>query len=478
MSATPVALKVDAWVAGTWHAEIDPMPIVDVDDGSIVALATSTSPTLLQEAIAAAKTAAPALAALPSYSRREVLLRAAARVESERSTFAQWICREGVKTIREAELEAARCVRTLRLCAGLADGPLGETLPLDTRPGLEGRIGAWFQRPSGTVVAITPYNDPLNLVAHKIGPAIAVGAPVILKPHESTPVSAYLLVKTLLDCGLHPAHVQLVPGDGTVLGPLLCGSPDTRVISFTGGQRAGQAIARVAGVKKLLLELGGICPTIVMPSADLNVALQRIVSGAFWAAGQNCLHVQRVLVHEQVFDSFRERVVEATKRLRQGLKSDPRTDVGPLRGPLAIEHACQLLSDAKAHGGTVLCGGRPNGAGFEPTWVELPDPTGRLINEEAFCPISTLEPVSSMAQALARASWSGSAVQAGVFTNDLEEARQGIAGLDAGAVLINECSDFRDDAMPFGGPGSNGLGREGVRFAAQAYSEPKLVCLC
>lgn len=180
MSAASPALEVGAWVAGAWHTGVNPMPVVDVDDGSIVAFATSTSPALLQQAIKSAKAAAPALAALPSHARGEVLMRAAARVESERGIFAQWICREGVKTIREAELEAARCVRTLRLCAGLVEGPLGETLPLDTRPGLEGRMGAWYRRPSGTVVAITPFNDPLNLVAHKVGPAIAVGAPVLL----------------------------------------------------------------------------------------------------------------------------------------------------------------------------------------------------------------------------------------------------------------------------------------------------------
>lgn len=277
---------------------------------------------------------------------------------------------------------------------------------------------------------------------------------------------------------MHPAQVQLVPGDGRVLGPLLCASPDTRIISFTGGQLTGQAIARVAGVKKLLLELGGVCPTIVMPSADLDVAVQRIVSGAFWAAGQNCLHVQRVIVHEQVFSRFRDRVLDATMRLRQGPKSDPRTDVGPLRGPSAIGRACEQLRDAIEQGGTVLCGGRPFGAGLEPTWVELPEPRGRLVHEEAFCPISTLEPVRSMSHALSKAAVSGSAIQAGVFTNALDEARQAMAELNAGAVLINECSDFRADAMPFGGPGTSGLGREGVRFAAEAYSEPKLVCVC
>ncbi len=463
-------------IGGDWVRSDNLMQVLDVDTGAAVGTVPVASEHHVRRALDSAVQGQAAVRALASYRRAGVLSTAAAKVLSQRERFARTIAREGIKTIREARAEVDRCARTLSLCADLACAPSGESLRLDTRPGTEGRHGHWISLPAGIVVAITPFNDPLNLVAHKIGPAIAVGAPVILKPHEQTPLSAVLLVEVLLDSGMHPLQVQLLTGFGQQIGPQLTSANEVRIVSFTGGRRVGESIAKHCSNKILLFELGGPCSTIVMPDADLKRAAAAIVSGATWAAGQNCLHVQRVLVHDHVHNQLRDLVLEGTSKIQLGPKLDAATDMGPLISRAAVDRTADFIEDATLGGANILLGGSCTAAGFQPTWLDRVTTSMKIASEEVFAPVSTIERFRSLEEAMSLACNSGPSLQAGIFTDSLSAVSRAIDLLPVGAVVVNDSSDFRDDAMPFGGPGAAGIGREGVRFAASVYSEPKLVC--
>lgn len=462
-------------VGGQWITTEATLPVRDVDSGRLVGSAPIATRALVAQALAAAAQGVSALHAVPRHRRAEVLSLAASRLAAHSEHFARVLASEGIKTIREARGEVARCARTLRLCAEHAVADPAESLTLTGRGAAGSRHARWHRQAVGMVAAITPFNDPLNLVAHKLGPAIAVGAPVLLKPHERTPLSAWLLVKLLLDAGMHPLQVQLLTGLGADIGPLICGAPEVRAVSFTGGRDVGALVAAQSQGKLLSMELGGACPTIVMPDADIGAAASAIVEGAAAAAGQNCLHVQRVLAQRAVLPALQAAILEHSARIRVGPKLDERSTLGPLISAAAIERTARLVLDATHHGAQVLSGGTPSGAGFALTWLGGVTTQMQIARTEAFVPISTLEPFDSIDDALRLAAVSGPALQAGLFTDSASAIQRCVDGLQVGAVVVNDSSDYRDDAMPFGGPGAAGMGREGVRFAAEAFTEPKLV---
>ena len=338
----------------------------------------------------------------------------------------------------------------------------GETIPFDQMPGSENRFGYFKRVPVGVVVAITPYNDPLNLVAHKIGPAIAAGNAVILKPHSSTPLSAKKLVD-LFDATELPAGVlQLVTGSGALLGDQLVSDPRVRMVSFTGGPLVGHKILAQAGLKKIAMELGSNCPTIVMGDADMEMALAATVSGAFWAAGQNCLHVQRIFIQKDHFEDFSKRFVERTQRLKVGEKLDEATDMGPMISDAALLKVDEFVQDAVARGARVLTGGTSEGRYYQPTVLDNVSADCRISVEEVFGPVVALYPFGEVQEAIDLANNVDYGLQAGVFTRDLATAHRVADGLDCGGVMINDSSDYRIDAMPFGGTRGSGLGRDGV----------------
>ncbi|MEJ2292761.1 MAG: aldehyde dehydrogenase family protein, partial [Deinococcales bacterium] len=363
---------------------------------------------------------------------------------------------------------------TLRISAEEARGLHGETLAFDQRPGSENRFGYFVPEPVGIVAAITPFNDPLNLVAHKVGPAIAAGNAIVLKPDSKTPLSALKLGELLLDSGLPADLLQVVTGRGSVVGDALVRDGRVRVVSFTGGKETGEAIVRAGGLKRYSMELGSNAPTIVLEDADLEAALPAIVSGAFWAAGQNCLHVQRLLVQDAVYEEVRERMVAGAEAVRTGPKLDEDTDMGPVIDAPNVERIAGMVEEARTAGAHLLTGGGFEGTHFEPTLLEGVPATSRLARDEVYGPVTILHRVADLDEAVAVANDVDYGLQAAVFTRDLGAAHRAVSALHYGGVMVNDSTDYRIDAMPFGGVKGSGLGREGVRFAVHEMTELKL----
>ncbi|MGX7874639.1 aldehyde dehydrogenase family protein [Mesorhizobium sp. ORM6] len=411
-----------------------------------------------------------------SRARRSAILEDAARIVTDRTDeFAKTIVLEAGKTIRQAAKEVGRCVNTLKLSADECKRNAGEVIPFDAYEGSENRTGFYKREPLGIIAAITPYNDPLNLVAHKLGPAIAGGNAVILKPSDLTPLSAIKLVNVLIEAGLPEEIVTLACGDGR-LGAALVAEPDIRMISFTGGFRTGRAIAEAAGLKKLAMDLGGNAPVIALEDCNINVAIERCVSGAFWAAGQNCIGTQRILIERPIFEVFCTRFAEQTNALRYGNPSDEATDVGPMITEQAAVEAERKVNEAIGKGAVLLAGHKRARGIYSPTVLVNTPEDCSLWNEEAFAPVVTLHAFDTFDEALQLANSSPYSLHAGIFTSSINRALRAVDALDAGGVMINDSSDYRFDGMPFGGFKYGSLGREGVRFAYEDMTQPKVVC--
>lgn len=413
---------------------------------------------------------------LTRFARHTILDRAARILEERADEAAALIVREAGKTITQARKEVRRAVTTISLSAETARAFDGEVIPFDAYEGGGNRRGWYTREPLGVILAITPYNDALNLVAHKLGPAIAGGNAVVLKPSQLTPLTARFLVDVLLEAGLPDEIITVVHGDRQVAQALVA-VRDIRMVSFTGGFATGEAIARTAGLKKLAMELGGNAPVVVFADADIAEAVEACVSGAFWAAGQNCVGSQRILIERSVYAEFRDRFAARTSTLRAGDPSDPAMDVGPMISEAAAVRAERMVDDAVRAGARVLAGHRREGSVYWPTAVETVALSCELWNEEAFAPVVALAPFDSEDEAVAEANSVDYALHAAVFTTDIGRALRVAEALDAGGVMINDSSDYRIDSMPFGGSKYGSMGREGVRFAYEEMTQPKVTCI-
>ncbi len=451
-------------------------PVIDPGTGQVVATVPAASREDVMKALEVAEEGAEIAVNMSSHQRMQILRRAAETLAGDAEAFAALIATEGSKTIREARKEVGRCVDTLRLSAEEARRQGGEVLPFDQAPGSENRVGYWNRTPLGIISAITPFNDPLNLVAHKVGPALATGNAIIVKPSGQTPLSALKLAEILYEAGLPGPILSVITGEARDVGGPLVQDPRVRMVSFTGGLKTGEHIAHQAGLKKLSMELGSNSPVIVLADADLDQAAYACVSGAFWAAGQNCLGVQRIFIQESVYVEMKQRIVELTSRIRIGPKLDEATDMGPLISEAEARRVAHWVEEARQHGATVLIGGTRHGAYYSPTVLEGVPAGETVLEEEIFGPVASLIPVPDLDFAIREANHVNYGLQAGVFTRNIPQAFQAIKRLRVGGVMINDSSDYRIDAMPFGGVKGSGLGREGVRFAAEEMTEPKLVC--
>jgi acyl-CoA reductase-like NAD-dependent aldehyde dehydrogenase len=408
----------------------------------------------------------------PLRSRREALERAARLLTEQSEHFATIIASESSKTIREAEREVKRCTETLRLSAAASSELAGETLGFDDSTASGNKIGWYSRKPVGIVAAITPFNDPLNLVAHKLGPALIGGNGVVLKPSGRTPLTGLAFIQLLLEAGVPSGRLAaIISGPG--VSEALTTDPQIDLISFTGGPQTAERIAAAAGAKKILSELGGNNATIVCADADAAHAAAAIVAGAFGVAGQNCLSVQRVYVHISLFEQVLEHVTRRTKALKSGPKLDRGTDLGPLISEDEAKRVGEWVEQAKAAGATVHTGGHRNNAHYEPTVLTDVPAECRLIRDEVFGPVVSLIPFIEVADAIHAANNSDYGLQAGIFTQSIDLALAIAEQLHVGAVVINETSDVRIDSMPFGGFKKSGVGREGVRYAVHEMTEPK-----
>lgn len=463
-------------IAGAWIDKPEKIAVNDPFDNSVIDTVPKGTAEDVKHAIDSAVLGAKIAKALPVHQRTTILKKVAALVEAQQEDFARTIAREGSKTIREARKEVFRCGNTLTVAAEEVKRIVGETLPFDSVPGSENRIGYYYRFPIGVIAAITPFNDPLNLVAHKLGPAIAGGNSVVLKPATVTPLSALKLGQAFMAAGL-PAHVlNIVTGYGQEIGAPLVSDPRVRMISFTGGTEAGQAITRKMGLKKIAMELGSNTPVIVMDDCDLNQAVELSVSGAFWAAGQNCIGVQRLLVHEKIYNEFKQKFVARTNRYKTGNKLEEDTDMGPMITEAEAIRIESWVNEAIKVGAKVLTGHKRSGAIYLPTVLEDVPDSAQVSCEEVFAPVVSLYKIKTLEQAIEMANSVAYGLHAGIFTKNLETAFKAIHGLEVGGVMVNDSSDYRLDLMPFGGVKGSGLGREGIKFALLEMTEPKVVC--
>lgn len=415
--------------------------------------------------------------AFPAHARYDVLMRAADRIDDQQEAYAWTIAREGSKTIREARREPPRAANVLRLAAEEGRRLAGETLPFDTRVGSENRVGYYYRVPVGVVAAILPFNDPMAVTAHKVGPALAAGNAVVLKPDSKTPFSVLRMARDVMEAGLPPGRLNVVTGHGEDIGDALVSDPRVRLVAFTGGVATGERITRTAGLKKLMLELGANSPVLVLADADLDRAVPAIADGAFAQAGQNCLGVQRVFVHEAVYDAFAERFVAHVSGLQIGSSMEETTDVCSLIEEREAERVEAWVQEAVGQGARVRCGGARQGALVPPTVLEKVPDDVRLNCEEVYGPVVSLYRVASLDEAITRANNTPYGLHAAVFTESLRHAFTAVERLHVGAVIVNDSTDYRLDAMPFGGMKNSGVGREGIRHAVLEMTETRVVCL-
>ncbi|HLJ47437.1 MAG TPA: aldehyde dehydrogenase family protein [Bryobacteraceae bacterium] len=412
----------------------------------------------------------------PAHARYEVLQRAAALVEARQEDYAWSIAREGSKTIREARREPSRAANILRLSAEEGRRIAGETLPFDSRKGSENRVGYYMRVPAGVIGAIAPFNDPLAVAAHKIGPALAAGNAIVYKSSPLSRAAPEMLGRDLMEAGLPAGRLSVVDG-GDEAGEALVRDARVRVLSFTGGVATGERIAAAAGIKKLLLELGSNSPVIVLADADLPRAVSAVCDGAFAQAGQNCLGVQRVFVEDSVYREFATSLANAAGRLRVGSALDESTDVCGLITEAQAVRVERWVREAVESGARVLTGGRRDDALYWPTVLEGVPAGAKLDCEEVYGPVVSLYSVRTLDEAIERANAVRFGLHAAIFTESLNNAFRAIRELRAGAVIVNDSTDYRLDVMPFGGVKSSGIGREGIRFAIEEMTEIKVVCL-
>ncbi|MFV1984880.1 MAG: aldehyde dehydrogenase family protein [Thiohalomonadales bacterium] len=464
------------FINGQWTALEKQMDVVDPYDNQVIDTVPVASREDMTQAIDFAVDGAKIALNMPTHQRCEILRNVAQLLSDDTENFANIIAREGIKTIREARAEVRRCVETLRISAEEARNLVGETINFDQMPGSENRIGHFERIPLGIIAAITPFNDPLNLVAHKIGPAIAAGNAVILKPHTSTPLSALKLAKLFDDAGLPKAVLQVLTGAGREIGDTLISDSRVRMVSFTGGRATGEKIIAKAGLKKIGMELGSNCAAVIMADADFEKAVDSTVSGAYWAAGQNCLHVQRILVQDSIYNKFKQAFISKASTYQLGSKLDDNTDMGCIIDEKAAENIESLLKDALSKGAVLAMGGERKGTHFEPTLLENVPKDARLHQEEVFGPISMLYRFNNLDEGLDIVNDVDFGLQNGIFTKDLATAMKAAKQMECGGVLINDTGDYRIDAMPFGGVKGSGIGREGVKFAVEEMSDIKTIC--
>jgi glyceraldehyde-3-phosphate dehydrogenase (NADP+) len=445
-------------------------------DGSVVGATSYATEADMEEAVAAAERAFDETRRLPSHERQDVLLRIRGGMEERRDEIIDLIVKEAGKPLKDATAEFERGLLTVGTAAEEAKRIGGETLPLDWAPVADGRFGITRRFPIGPVLAISPFNFPLNLALHKVAPAIAAGDPVVLKPASKTPLVMLAVADIIDGAGLPRGAVSVLPIRGAAAERLVQ-DERLKLLTFTGSSDIGWRLKEIAGRKPVVLELGGNAGVIVDEGAPIDYALQRLLPGGFSYAGQSCISVQRIYIHENVYDEFVDRLVQGVSGLKVGDPAEPDTDVGPLIDGESVERVRAWIDEAVAEGATALAGGKNDGALFEPTVLADASPTAKVCVEEAFAPIVLVYPFKDIEQAVREVNSSEYGLQAGIFTRDLEHALQAFEGISVGGVIVNDVPTWRIDHMPYGGVKRSGLGREGLRYAIEEMTELRLLVI-
>lgn len=426
-------------------------------------------------AVQAAGEAFPAMREMSREDRAAILRKAHQKLRERLEPFAQLISSESGKPIKEARLEADRASWTLLFSAEEAHRLAGEVVPLDAHPGGRGRWAMTVREPLGAIAAITPFNFPLNLAMHKIGPALGAGNTVVHKPATATPLSALALVQLFEECGLPKGAFNVVTGSGSEIGDALVFHPGVAMVTFTGSPDVGVRMRNLAGMKRVTLELGNNSAVMIEPDADLSAAVPRCVAGAFAHSGQVCISVQRILVHEDVRSEFTERYVAATNKLVIGHPSDAATDISSLINVGEAERVEGWIAEAAGAGARLLAGGTRTRATIVPAVLDEVPETVRISCREAFGPVVAINGYRKLDDAIDRVNRSEYGLQAGIYTRDLEKAFAAARKTHVGGFMINEVPQYRVDNMPYGGVKMSGTGREGPRYAMGEMTEPKLI---
>ncbi len=469
-----VDLDWDLYIGGRWISTNKKIPVQNKFDGQIMGWVSEADAKLVEMAVRVARKTADGPATSP-LERALWLKRAADLVKERREQFARTIAGEAGKPIINARAEVMRAVETLTVSSEEARRIAGHEIPVAAAPGASNRLGFTMRFPLGVVCAITPFNYPLNLVCHKIAPALAAGNAVVWKPSSTTPLTAVLLAAVLEEAGVPAGFINLVPGSGKTVGDVLLNDLRIDFYTFTGSLLTGKHIRKSIGIRRATFELGSNCGVIVHRDADIDTAAESCVEGAFSYAGQNCDSVQRIFVHRDIYVPFRERLVSLTKSLKTGNPMDEDTMVGPMISPQAAQKAGDLVLSAVESGAAILCGGGLRGSLLEPTVLDNVPKDHPVVCEEIFAPIVSIFSYDNLEDAVAMVNDSRYGLQAGVFTSDLNAAWYAVKNLRVGGVMVNENSCYRVDLMPFGGAKESGVGREGPRYAIEEMTEQRLV---
>jgi len=446
------------------------LEVTDKFTGEVAFRVAQADAATIDAAIAGAVEAAESMARMPSYERQEVLNHCVTRFKERSEELAYALCVEAGKPIKDSEGEVSRLIDTFRIAAEESVRMTGEVQTMDISPRAKGYRGMWKRVPIGPCSFISPFNFPLNLAAHKIAPAIAVGCPFVMKPASRTPLGAIIMGEVLAETNLPKGAFSILPAsrDGA---ELFTTDDRLKLLSFTGSPDVGWDLKARCGKKKVVLELGGNAAVIIDADANLNDAMERVIFGAFYQSGQSCIGVQRILIHADVYDRFRDMLVAKAKTLIAGDPKDRDTFIGPM---IHVKEATRLdgwVQEAVLLGGTLLCGGKRDGAMLEATLLENVPHEAKIVTEEAFGPVAVLSSFTDFGAAMEEVNNSKFGLQAGVFTRDLFKMFDCWDHLDVGGVVINDVPSFRIDNMPYGGVKDSGLGREGIRFAMEDMTE-------
>src|SRR5215211_1654954 len=471
-----MAKRYPMYLAGEWVESDDALDITNPYNGETVGTTFQASRDQLNKAIEAAEAVFPAMRAMPTYERVSLLQAFAAKMKERRDEVARMICLEAGKPIREAEVEADRGIFTIETAAEEAKRIEGEVMPLDLLPASKGRFGIVRRFPIGPISGISPFNFPLNLALHKVAPALASGNPIVLKPPSRDPLTMLLVARMLDEIGLPKGAVSVLPMDREV-GDALVEDDRFKLLSFTGSPDVGWEMKRRAGMKRVVLELGGNAGVVVDDDSDLAFAASRVKFGAFAYAGQVCISVQRVFIHEAVYDEFKERLLADTATVKVGDPLDRTTDLGPMIDDQAAKRSEQWVADAVQQGANVLTGGKADGRFFEATIIENAPRDAFVCSREAFAPLVTIFKVPSFKAGVDGLNDSKYGLQAGVFTNRLEHALYAFEQIETGGVIMNDVPTYRIDHMPYGGVKASGLSREGLRYAIEDMTEMRLLVI-
>ena len=465
------------FLAGRWVESPDPLIISNPANPDQPAGSTfNATPEQYEEAVTAAVAAFEITRTLPAYERGAILRNISAGIKARREELGRLIALEAGKPIRDSLVEVDRAVLTFRLGAEEAERMYGEVIPLDLMPASKGRVGITRRFPIGPVAAISPFNFPLNLAAHKLSPAIAAGNTIVLKPPSKDPLVMLTVAEIIEEAGAPAGSVSILPMTRE-LGDRMVADDRFKLLTFTGSPSVGWRMKERAGKKKVVLELGGNAGVIVDRSADLDWAVRRTLVGAFAYAGQVCISVQRMFIHDDIWDPFLERLVAGARNLKVGDPLDPQTDVGPMVDENAANRTQRWVDEAIALGGKVLLGGKANRNFFPPTILTDVPVTAQVCSNEAFAPLVVAFPFKEFSDAVRQVNDSFFGLQTGIFTNDLDHAWQGFDELEVGGVMINDVPSYRIDHMPYGGVKDSGLGREGLRWAMEDMTEIRIMVM-